>query len=227
MLPACAFSEVNEPPFELSPNVLLYRDIIKSKGIGSSPSEIPKSDNGNDMAILAALVDSLRNFGEGIHIMKRFVEDYESGISLDRLDKEFKQGRINQAKLNKMKNNVGRQYELTKRYRNMLSKYVVKSQTETSRKDEIVTKLELQVPGKFQIQSQRVLKDLVIYSDETVLRADYVEIKVKDFQILTSFKVNDYKTLMILYREMGLLKEIKENIDNTVEFTTIYHRSGQ
>jgi len=201
--------------------------MIKSTGIGSSPSALQKSDQGNDAAILAALVDSLRSLGEAIHFMKKFVGDYESGIYLESPNRQFKEGRINQSKLNEWKDNARGQYELLNRYRNIFSRYVVKLQREDNLSDsgDLFQELEFQIPGKFQVQSRTVMKDFTILSDEIMLRTDNVEIKVKNLEVLPPFRANDYRTLMTLYRDMGFLTEIKDNKDNYVEVTTIYHRS--
>jgi len=206
LAPSAVLSAEEEPLAQLG-EVSIYLNMIKSKGIGAPPYSLQKGQDGYDAAVLAAMADSLRNFGGA----------YAHRDDLDKLEKQYKW----QAELNKKSIEEREIYESFKRCNSVFSKYTVTNRPEEI-KNKIVKSFAFLIPGKLRLQSRMVIGDFIIETDEITIQTKDMDLKINEWQLSSPFHESDVKKWQDLYRELDLLIEIVHYSDKTVEFTTVF-----
>jgi len=209
----------DDRPFKVGQGAV-FTDRIEVLGIGAPTDSLIGKPLAIDAANMVAMIDALRNFGEILYEMQKYINEYEKGKSIKDIENRYKKGNSKSSnnEFQKAKEDASYKYKLFLRYKDLFTKYpttVVKHDNANN----ICYDVNINI-GKFIISAETRIKDAKVESDIiNVQLPDRVIIKVKDFILASDYFLTLYDKFRSLYKEAGLEEEGFKNLsDGTSEF---------
>ena len=175
------------------------------------------------LAAMVAMIDGLRNFGEMLYEMNKFIKAYESGKYLDDIKKNInKTGKTEKLKEEKVK--AQNKYKIYKRYASTINKYTLR-RTSTKKDSQTIESGRYSVSGRFYLSTDTMIKDeFKVESDRINMKLGKGELRVTDF-LMESSDFPDYRdSLNKLFKDLGLEVKVEQMADDTSRATIIYDR---
>jgi hypothetical protein len=195
------------------------KDRIEVAGEGAQISK----EGERTSAAMVAMIDGLRNFGEMLYEMKKFINAYESGKYLDDIKKNIKKtGKAEKLKEEKAKART--KYKIFKLYANTINKYTLR-RTSTKKDSQTIESGRYSVSGRFYLSTDTMMKDeFKVESDRINLKLGKGELRVTDF-LMESTDFLDYRdSLNKLFKESGCDVKVEQMADDTSRATIVFER---
>jgi hypothetical protein len=174
-------------------------------------------------AAMVAMIDGVRNLGEVLYEMKKFIKAYESGKYLDDIKNNIKKtGKPETLKEEKVR--AQNKYKIYKRYRAAINKYSLR-RTSTKKDNQTIESGCYSISGRFYLSTDTMIKDdFKIESDRIDLKLGKGELSVTDF-LMESTDFLDYRdSLNKLFKDLGLEVKVEQMADETSRATIMYDR---
>jgi WD40 repeat protein len=197
---------------DIGDKAVVYKNRIEVKGVGAPPKSSDTKELATNAAGMAAMICALRNFGESLYEMKKFILEYETGLATKDIEKRCKDGSLEKTECQKEKDEALRRYNIFLEYKGLFSKYP------TLEIDYGVAS----TVGNFNIRSEYVVKDHVLESDAiTVQLPDSSTVKVNNYELVSTDNIKHYEKIRSAFRENSLDEKFVIASDGTAEFTLI------
>lgn len=174
-------------------------------------------------AAMVAMIDGLRNFGDMLYEMNKFIKAYESGKYLDDIKKNIKKtGKAETLKEEKAKARY--KYKICKLYTNTINKYTLR-RTSMKKDSQTIESGRYSISGRFYLSTDTMIKDdFKIESDHINLKLSKGELRVTDF-LMESADFPDYRdSLNKLFKDLGLGVKVEQMADDTSRATITFDR---